>query len=94
MLAAYDPDEDVFQSVCKAGTGFTEEDLEQHYKSLKATINEGRPVEYDVSDKMDCDVWFAPSQVIFKVNQSALTLQELEKSCRAMDHVGMGVYSR
>ncbi|MEQ2231524.1 tRNA ligase [Ilyodon furcidens] len=35
LLACYDEDNEEFQSVCKIGTGFKDEDLEQHYKFLK-----------------------------------------------------------
>ncbi|KAJ0059194.1 hypothetical protein NL108_009132, partial [Boleophthalmus pectinirostris] len=35
LLACYDEENEEFQSVCKIGTGFKDEDLEQHYKFLK-----------------------------------------------------------
>uniref|UniRef100_A0A3P8X3V9 DNA ligase n=1 Tax=Cynoglossus semilaevis TaxID=244447 RepID=A0A3P8X3V9_CYNSE len=37
LLACYDEENEEFQSVCKIGTGFKDEDLEQHYKFLKVT---------------------------------------------------------
>ncbi|HEX7208996.1 MAG TPA: ATP-dependent DNA ligase, partial [Nitrososphaeraceae archaeon] len=35
LLASYDPDSDIFRSVCKVGTGFTDEHLEQFYRNLE-----------------------------------------------------------
>ncbi|KAF0046694.1 hypothetical protein F2P81_000327 [Scophthalmus maximus] len=52
LLACYDEENEEFQSVCKIGTGFKDEDLEQHYKYLKtnpacavALCNEAHPVK-------------------------------------------------
>ncbi|HZT36091.1 MAG TPA: ATP-dependent DNA ligase, partial [Nitrososphaera sp.] len=35
LLAAYDPKEDIFRSVTKVGTGFTDEHLDQFYRELE-----------------------------------------------------------
>merc|ERR1719215_2560883 len=35
LLAIYNPDEEEFQTVCKAGTGFSDEDLKTHYEFFK-----------------------------------------------------------
>lgn len=42
LLAAYDPINDEYQSVCKIGTGFSEEDLENFTQALK-DIAIGKP---------------------------------------------------
>uniref|UniRef100_A0A7N6BKH9 DNA ligase n=1 Tax=Anabas testudineus TaxID=64144 RepID=A0A7N6BKH9_ANATE len=39
LLACYDDENEEFQSVCKIGTGFKDEDLEQHYKFLKVPFS-------------------------------------------------------
>jgi DNA ligase-1 len=64
LLACYDEDTEEFQSVCKIGTGFSDEDLQ----SLSASLNEhkldgGKSSQYVVSDTLEPDVWFDTVQV-------------------------------
>jgi len=64
LLACYDEDTEEFQSVCKIGTGFSDEDLQ----SLSASLNEhkldgGKSSQYVVSDTLEPDVWFDAVQV-------------------------------
>ena len=64
LLACYDEDTEEFQSVCKIGTGFSDEDLQ----SLSASLNEhkldgGKSSQYEVADTLEPDVWFDAVQV-------------------------------
>ena len=64
LLACYDEESEEFQSVCKIGTGFSDEDLQ----TLSASLNEhklegGKSSQYVVSDSLECDVWFDAVQV-------------------------------
>jgi len=62
LLAAYDPDTDVFETVTKVGTGFTDADLEKLPKMLnKHKISHKHP---RVNSTLDVDVWFEPAVVI------------------------------
>jgi len=62
LLAAYDPDKDVFETVTKVGTGFTDADLEKLPKMLnKHKISHKHP---RVDSTLDVDVWFEPAVVI------------------------------
>jgi DNA ligase-1 len=71
LLAAYDRIADLFRSVCKVGTGFTDLHLEELYKSLEesriprthARVNAG----------MQMDVWFEP-KIVIEVSASEITL--------------------
>ncbi len=62
LLAAYDPDEDIFRTVCKVGSGFTDEDLAK----LPDTLGEYHWDERHprVDSLMDADIWFSPSLVL------------------------------
>ena len=77
LLATYDEDEDVFTSICKVGTGFTDEDLDQLYQMLnpKVTIKKNPRI----ISEMKADVWFEPELVI-EVVASEITLSPIHKA--------------
>ena len=62
LLAAYNSDEDVFKTVTKCGTGFTDEDLKKLPKMMgKYRIPHRHP---RVISTIEADVWFEPVVVI------------------------------
>jgi DNA ligase-1 len=71
LLAAYDQKVDMFQSVTKVGTGFTDVHLEQFYNELKQHIVNHRHARVETGMRMD--VWFEPKMVI-EVIASEITL--------------------
>jgi DNA ligase-1 len=59
LLACYDEDAEEFQSVCKIGTGFSDEDLQTLSKALdEHKLEGGKSSQYNVADGLECDVWF------------------------------------
>jgi DNA ligase-1 len=85
LLAAYDKEMDLFRTVTKVGTGFTDRDLRgftdllQHYeiKHRHARVN----------SRMEADVWFIP-QIVIEVIASEITLSPIH-SC-GMDKIRIG----
>ena len=77
LLATYDDDNDMFTSICKVGTGFTDESLDQLYQILsdKVTIKKNPRIDSD----MQADVWFEPELVI-EVVASEITLSPIHKA--------------
>jgi DNA ligase 1 len=63
LLACYDADTEEFQSVCKIGTGFSEQDLKDLAESLNQSLIPTKSGQYNVSDQLECDVWFDAVQV-------------------------------
>uniref|UniRef100_A0A6G1SJ33 DNA ligase n=1 Tax=Aceria tosichella TaxID=561515 RepID=A0A6G1SJ33_9ACAR len=63
LLACYDEDNEQFQTVCKLGTGFKDEDLEKHTNFLKEHVIEKPKSYYQIDDTLKPDVWFEPVQV-------------------------------
>jgi DNA ligase 1 len=62
LLAAYDESADMFRTVCKCGSGFTDEDLSKLPKLLeKYRIDHRHP---RVDSKIEPDVWFVPGLVL------------------------------
>jgi len=74
LLAAYDKDNDIFRSVCKVGTGFTDENLANFYSMLKQHLVAHRPARVD--SKLEADVWFDPN-IVIEIIASEITLSPL-----------------
>ncbi|KAI0308878.1 DNA ligase I, partial [Amylostereum chailletii] len=72
LLACYDADSEEFQTICKIGTGFSEEMLAAHYKDLKPL--ELTKVRGDVKiGGAKPDVWIEP-RVVWEVLTADLSL--------------------
>jgi len=71
LLAAYDHKSDMFRSVCKVGTGFTDKNLEDFYSNLEKHIIKHKHPRVDT--RMDMDVWFEP-KIVIEVIASEITL--------------------
>jgi DNA ligase-1 len=71
LLAAYDPDADVFRTVCKCGTGFSDADLAALPARLAPLTRAERPARVDA--RREPDVWFEPG-VVLEVLGAELTL--------------------
>ena len=65
LLACYNPEEEIYQTVCKIGTGFSDDALQSLAKGLDEHKIEGPRRYYSVPEGTNItpDVWFAPSQV-------------------------------
>lgn len=64
LCAAYNPDEDVFQTVCKLGTGFSDEQLSNLPKKLEDVKVDKSPARVTVAKEMAPDFWFTPKYVV------------------------------
>jgi len=62
LLAAYDPEADLFRTVCKCGTGFSDADLAALPERLAALQRPGPPARVDA--RHGPDVWFEPGLVL------------------------------
>ena len=91
LLATYNDDEDVFPSICKVGTGFTDENLDQFYQLLsdKVTLKKNPRID----SEMEPDVWFDPELVI-EVVASEITLSPIHKAAKDIIRKGSGLALR
>lgn len=64
LCAAYDPESDTFQTVCKLGTGFSDEEITEMPQKLANTRVNVKPARVIVSRKIWPDFWFAPQYVV------------------------------
>ena len=74
LMAAYDKKEDVFRTVTKLGSGFTDEDLEKLQKLLEPYKIPHKHARVD--SKLVPDVWFVPA-VVLEVAGSEITLSPI-----------------
>ena len=79
LLAAFDAVNDKFKTVCKIGTGFTDEDLDTLFAKLnvQAVPNPDRRVE----SNMSADVWFPP-RIVIEIAASEVTLSPIHTVAR------------
>jgi len=77
LLATYDPEKDNLPSICKVGTGFTDESLDQLYQILsdKVTLKKNPRI---VSE-MEADIWFEP-ELVLEIIASEITLSPIHKT--------------
>ena len=71
LLAAYDPAADMFRTVGKCGTGFSDAELAALPARLEALARPERPAQVDA--RQPADVWFEPGLVL-EVLSAELTL--------------------
>lgn len=91
LLAAYDEKAEMFQSVTKVGTGFTDVHLEQFYKDLEQHIISQRHAR--VQTGMDMDVWFEP-KIVIEVIASEITLSPSHTAALNVQRPGYGLALR
>ena len=77
LLATYNDDEDVFPSICKVGTGFTDESLDQLYQILSSKVTLKKNPR--IVSEMEADVWFEPELVI-EIVASEITQSPIHKT--------------
>ncbi|RMZ81703.1 hypothetical protein DV737_g2430, partial [Chaetothyriales sp. CBS 132003] len=87
LLAAYNPDSQMFETVCNIGTGFSEQVLgELHTELGEIVIDRPKPFYSHSSGKNDQpDVWFEP-RYVWEVKTADLTLSPRYRA--AIDEVG------
>jgi len=91
LLAAYNPDKDVFETVTKCGTGFTDEDLAKLPKMLqKHKINHKHP---RVQSIIEADIWFEPA-VVIEILGAEITLSPIHVCAMDVIRKGSGLAIR
>jgi len=91
LVAAYDPDTDTFQTVCKVGSGFTDEDLNKLDELISPYAIEHKHPR--VVSEMEPDIWTVPALVI-EVLGAELTLSPQHTCCRGAVKKGAGISIR
>lgn len=91
LMAAYDPDTDMFKSVCKVGSGFTDEDLDKMAEILGPYIRDTKPPRVDSTLKPD--KWVEPT-LVAEIIGAELTLSPIHTCCYGWAKSGTGISIR
>ncbi|KAG9005594.1 hypothetical protein FRB90_010281 [Tulasnella sp. 427] len=84
LLACYDSDSEQFQTICKIGTGFSDEMLAEHYKQLKPLEIGGDKPRGDVDvGGAKPDVWLKP-EVVWEVLTADLSLSPIYTAAKGL----------
>ena len=77
LLSTYDSENDSFPTICKVGTGFTDENLDQLFQILsnKVILKKNPRVESSI----ESDIWFEP-ELVLEVVASEITLSPIHKT--------------
>jgi len=91
LLAVYDQEAEEYQTVCKAGTGFSDEDLATHY----AFFNKGHIIaqaasNYVVNDRVVPDVWLDACQV-WEIKAADLSVSPVHSGGCGLRSDGKGI---
>jgi DNA ligase-1 len=102
LMACYDADEDVYQSVAKLGTGFSEEQLREWTKALDGHVLQGTtsdspvPKQYITglpATQLQGITWFAPA-FVWEVRCADLSLSPVHRAAVGDVHESQGIALR
>jgi DNA ligase-1 len=70
--ALYNPESDIYEAICKVGTGFSDELLRSIGEGFKEDIVNKKPKNVEVNDILAPDVWVDP-KIVFSVEADEIT---------------------
>jgi DNA ligase-1 len=91
LMAVYDKKNDVFKTVCKLGSGFTDEDLGKLPTMFKDLVIPHKHPR--VESEVEADVWFVP-KVVLEVIGAEITLSPIHTACKNIVREGSGLAIR
>ena len=63
LMATYDPEDDVYYTICKVGTGFTDSNLQEFTKKFESYVVSSKPSNVLVDPLLSPHVWLEPKYV-------------------------------
>ncbi len=76
LCACYNKKDDVFETLCKLGSGFSDKQLKEMPRILRKYETKNKPAHLKVHQNMKPDVWFEPN-VVVEVTGAELTRSPL-----------------
>lgn len=97
LLACYDPENEEYQSICKIGTGFSDEMLQTLSKQLDEFKTVGGEAKsyfrYPDNPQLKPDVWFEP-KVVWEVLAADLSISPQHKAALGLVDNNKGIALR
>ncbi|XP_074075780.1 DNA ligase 1 isoform X3 [Macrotis lagotis] len=93
LLAAFDEDSEEFQAICKLGTGFSDEELEEHYQKLQALVIPAPRSYVRAEGAVPPDHWLEPTTV-WEVKCADLSLSPIYAAARGSVESDKGISLR
>lgn len=91
LMAVYNKEKDVFETICKLGSGFTDEDLKKLQEEMKKWVITHKHARVD--SLIEPDVWFSPG-IVLEVASDEITLSPLHTCGRDLIKKGSGLALR
>jgi DNA ligase-1 len=91
LLATYNPQTDMFETVTKCGTGFTDKDIADLHETLQKHVIPRKHSR--VSSTLEADVWFEPF-VVLEVLGAEVTLSPIHMCAMNSIRKGSGLAIR
>ncbi|KAM9038474.1 DNA ligase 1 isoform 1-T2 [Sarcophilus harrisii] len=93
LLAAFDEDSEEFQAICKLGTGFSDEELEEHYQNLQALVIPAPRSYVRAEGAVPPDHWLEPTTV-WEVKCADLSVSPIYSAARGLVESDKGISLR
>ena len=90
LMASYNRERDMFETVCKLGTGFTDETLESLTKIMEPHLLKSKPARVD--SILEADFWIEPAEVM-EILGAEITVSPVH-TCYSKENSGNGLALR
>lgn len=77
--ALYNEDSNTFEAICNVGTGFSDDQLKNTFKSFEGDVVNKKPNNVEVEKSLIPDVWVEP-RIVFTVEADEISMKKGKKS--------------